>query len=482
MKKLLKTAAVILSILSITACVTTGALSGDEELIASGVKAWNDREPAAAATYWSEIGDAATAEEYTGYITKYEKGVAKLDEADATRLSYESKRSSLSSAALDYFTGIKDSSLYLPGDVCDRGAELASDSVSYLLSKGDISGANKMHDRAVAVYGTSSLLKKAGNEIAFVSDVNGKASALKKSASAADSIKEPYSQIDAYDGVIAEYEKEESLAKSLSTKQGLDNRKGAVNALAALKQGRQNVDVQRESVIRGIAYDFKDKMGEEFARTPSGDSKNMKWSELLDFYNDVKFKIEVTYNELLIFQKKYPKEVGSDIINDINYHKKELEDKIAMINRELANEREIASRGNKVMPILIGLFNPDPSSSAESKKSRPAKFSANKVKGDDYWWGMVSIPSGQMNDLVITMKDSRTVRVYNENTKSGKLIKKNNLKDLVSRSHKVGNSWPVMNAGKQLKSNKYFFQVEKGRTDSYSGEVVVYSSFVTRMR
>ena len=83
---------------------------------------------------------------------------------------------------------------------------------------------------------------------------------------------------------------------------------------------------------------------------------------------------------------------------------------------------------------------------------------------------------------MITLKDNRTVRVFNENTKSGKLIEKNNIQDLVSRSSRVGNSWPVLNAGSQLKGSNYFFEIQKGKTDSYSGEVVVYSSFIVRMR
>ncbi len=64
----------------------------------------------------------------------------------------------------------------------------------------------------------------------------------------------------------------------------------------------------------------------------------------------------------------------------------------------------------------------------------------------------------------------------------GKLIEKNKMKDLVNRGYKVGNSWPVLNAGSQLTSDKYFFEIQKGKTDSYQGEVVVYSSFVVRMR
>jgi len=95
---------------------------------------------------------------------------------------------------------------------------------------------------------------------------------------------------------------------------------------------------------------------------------------------------------------------------------------------------------------------------------------------------MVSIPKGTMNDLVITVNDSRAVRIFAYNTKSGKLVDSKKVVDLVNRGYRVGNSWPVVNAGSQLVSDKYFFEIQQGKTAEYSGEVVVYSSFITRMR
>ena len=208
----------------------------------------------------------------------------------------------------------------------------------------------------------------------------------------------------------------------------------------------------------------------------------MSLEAILAHYQSVQTNIESTYQDLLGFAAKYPNDIGQDIIDDINAQKKDLEAKIAQVNAEIRTAQEIASRGKVVMPLMIGLFNPDPRSTAESKRSRPAKFSAKNAKGNEYWWGMVSIPKGTMNDLVVTLKDNRTVRVFAENTKSGKLIEKNNMKDLVNRSYKVGNSWPVLNAGNTLPTNKYFFEVQKGKTPDYEGEVVVYSSFIVRMR
>ena len=85
-------------------------------------------------------------------------------------------------------------------------------------------------------------------------------------------------------------------------------------------------------------------------------------------------------------------------------------------------------------------------------------------------------------DVDATDSDSRAVRVFGENTKSGRLINRGNLQDLVNRGYRIGNSWPVLNAGAQLPTDKYFFEVQQGKTTAYEGEVVVYDSFVVRMR
>ncbi len=208
----------------------------------------------------------------------------------------------------------------------------------------------------------------------------------------------------------------------------------------------------------------------------------MSLEEMLAHQESVKSNIETVHKEMLSFAGTYPESIGKDILDEIDGQKRDLDLKIAQINNEIRTAKEIASRGKVVMPIMIGLFNPAPSTGDQGKKSRPAVFSASKAKKDEYWWGMVSIPRGEMNDLVITMKDPRTVRVFGENTRSGKLIEKNKMTDMVNRTYKVGNSWPVLNAGGQLPSNKYFFEVQEGKTNEYEGEVVVYSSFIMRMR
>ena len=77
------------------------------------------------------------------------------------------------------------------------------------------------------------------------------------------------------------------------------------------------------------------------------------------------------YNELLAFAAKYNKNVSQEVIDDVKAQKNDLNAKIAQVNREIANKKEIESRGKTVMPLMIGLFNPAPGSTKESQKSRP---------------------------------------------------------------------------------------------------------------
>ena len=99
-----------------------------------------------------------------------------------------------------------------------------------------------------------------------------------------------------------------------------------------------------------------------------------------------------------------------------------------MINNEMDRERN-RGRGQVVMPIMIGLSSAP--STGDQGKSRPAVFSASKAKKMNTGGEWFRFPR-QMNDLVITMKDPRTVRVFGENTQSGKLIEKNKMTDMVN--------------------------------------------------
>lgn len=481
-KKLGVVSAIFILVALFVSCVSTEEGTPDERAIANGVEAWNDREPEAATAYWNDIEAAKVKKQYLNYVTLYNDGVAALNSTDSIKSTNEPKLLSACNKALSSFSAL-DSALKLPEDVCAKGATLSAGRITNLLASEQLTAAKKMYTSSKKVYGDSDDLAVAGKEIDVVGAIISKESDLSDQGNKALAMDSFDDKVAALDSTLDAYSSAEKQANADAANNGISKKSSVTANIKNLKNARQNLSVERESVIRDKAYEYKDRIGAEFARTPdAGKSGKMSLEEILAHYQSVKANIEKIYSELLTFAARYPNDIGQDILDDINAQKKDLEAKIAQVNKEIATAKEIASRGKVVMPLIIGLFNPDPSSTKDSKKSRPAKFSATKVKDDEYWWGMVSIPKGQMNDLVITLKDNRTVRVFSENTKSGKLIEKNKMKNLVNREAKVGNSWPVLNAGGQLKTDKYFFEIQKGKTDSYEGEAVVYSSFVVRMR
>jgi len=483
MKKMLT---VLMAVLAVLFVSCQSSQSGDKDpAVAKGVNAWNRGNPESARAYWQEIEDSAKKKKYLNYITLFNAGNTALNSTDGVKASNEGKLLSSCNTALAKFSAI-DSSLKLPANVCSKGTKLTIGCIDNLLAAGKIADANKMYKTAIKVYGKTKDYDVIAKEVDVCNTISAKRNTLLEQANKANEIENFESRIAAYDAVLDKCTSAEAEVNNLVKNSGVGTTKGVSTYARSFKNVRQNIAIKREGAFRDRVYEYKDRIGAEFARQPdgAGSGKNGAYTntDILNHYNSVSANMDSIYNELLDFASKHNQDVGQDIIDDVAAQKKLLNSKIAQINREIAHEREVASRGKTVMPLMIGLFNPMPGSTAKNKKSRPAKFSATGAKKNEYWWGMVSIPRGQMNDLVITLKDNRTVRVFNENTKSGKLIEKNNLKDLVSRSSRVGNSWPVLNAGSQLKGTNYYFEVQKGKTENYSGEVVVYSSFITRMR
>ncbi|MGI5173956.1 hypothetical protein H0R92_10220 [Treponema sp. OMZ 840] len=478
---------IIISVLAFAAvifmsCATVDEIPPDERALAAGIQAWHEREPADAAVYWNEIQDEKLKKKYLGYIDLYKAGAESLNKTDSIKASNETKLREACNKAIEKFSAI-DPALKLPTEVAEKGAAVSAKCIKSLVTSGKVTAARKMHESATKVFGSSDELAEVHKEIEIVSSLYKKKSNLDSQAESIASVESFEDKVAAYDKVIASYASAEKEINSAAANAGLAKSTALAPNMRVLRKARQDLTVSRAALIRERAYDYKNKINEEFARTPeNAESGKMSLEDILAHHKSIEKNIDVIYQDLLGFASKYPNDIGQDIIDDINAQKKDLEAKIAQVNAEIRTAQEIASRGKVVIPLIIGLFNPDPRSTAESKRSRPAKFSASNVKKDEYWWGMVSIPRGQMNDLVITLKDNRTVRAFAENTKSGKLIEKNKMKDLINRSYKVGNSWPILNAGSQLTSDKYFFEVQKGKTPDYSGEVVVYSSFIVRMR
>lgn len=468
---------------AVVSCVTTGKSgSPDERVVEKGIEVWNKRNPEAARGYWADIEDQKVRKKFLGYIDSFKAGDTALAGVTNGEKQKESTMLAACEKALSSFSSL-DERLMLPARVREEGTKLSEGRMRVLLANGNAARARDIGKKSVQVYGKNDGIAILLKEADVVSDSRVRAAKADKLAQEGRSSEDFAVRLAAFDASLEAYNKAESALGSDASSAGVASGAGVATEHRILRREIQNVSVERDGAIRAQAYHYKDRIGEEFARVPEkGKEGSMSLEELLAHQESVKVNIDSVHKEMLSFAGNYPESIGQDILDEIDGQKRDLELKIAQINNEIRTAKEIASRGKVVMPVMIGLFNPAPSNNDEGKKSRPAVFSAKKAKKVEYWWGMVSIPRGEMNDLVITMKDSRTVRVFGENTRSGKLIKKNDMADMVNRTYKVGNSWPVLNAGGQLPSNKYFFEVQPGKTNDYEGEVVVYSSFIMRMR
>jgi hypothetical protein len=455
----------------------------DEKAIDRGVTAWNDKEPAAAKPYWNAISVKASRDQYVGYVDNYQAGANALAALDAAKnpddgklaAAYEKIRSAC--AALP-------KNLTVPQDTRKRAVAVAETRMRTLINANKLSAAHEIGKSCTAYFGSNDDIESMNSEIDVILASRKREADADAALESARAVEDFDQKIASFEAVAGQYGKAESELSSDASSAKVAKSQGVATEASKLRKKRQDVSIEVEKILRERAYTFKDRIGEEFARQPTGNNTGiLGMEELLKHYQGVKANVDASYKEMKDFAARYPKAIDADMVADIDEQKAELDGVIAKVSKELATAKEIASRGKVAMPLIIGLFNPAPGKDKdEDKKSRPALFNAKDAKKAEYWWGMVSIPAGKMNDLVVTMKDGRTVRVFGENTKSGTLIEKNGMKDLVNRGYKVGDSWPVLNAGKTLPTDKYFFEVQKGATSDYEGEVVIYNSFVSRQR
>jgi hypothetical protein len=374
-------------------------------------------------------------------------------------------------------------SLSLPEETRAEGVAIAEARMRSLINADKLSAAREMGRGAKETFGGSDAISAMAAEIDAITASRARETNADSSLAKARGAADFDARVEGLDAASGAYARAEAALADDAAKGKVAKSPGVAVEAARLRTKRQKVAIEREKMIRDQAYAIKDRIGEEFARAPEKEKVgNMSLEELLAFQESVKANVEAAYNDMVRFAAKYPEAADPAMMEEVDAQKKVLDEKIAQVNAEIRTAKEIESRGKVVMPVMIGLFNPQPGSTAEAKKSRPAVFQASGAKKAEYWWGMVSIPKGVMNDLVVTVNDGRAVRVFTDNTKSGSLIEKNKMKDLVNRGYKVGNSWPVLNAGSQLTTDKYFFEIQQGKTPDYEGEVTVYSSFIMRMR
>ncbi|MBN1834891.1 MAG: hypothetical protein JW820_03510 [Spirochaetales bacterium] len=464
--------------------------TADEEAIAQGTAAWNQKGPATAGPYWQEIEEETLRATYTGYLQSFETGSGYLAEAGSAATGGGSNEAR---ALASYQKGHEllaalPPELKLPPETRESGLEIAEGRMRFLVASDKYSQARELGEAAVGTFGESQAVEAMNAEMDVVTASRKREADADAARTRARQETEFDRKVVALEAAAGVYARAGSRLAEDAAKARVSESRNVAREASRLRRKRQDLAVERERLLRERAYVYRDRIGEEFARVPDNVG-DMSLEEILAHQQSVKAGVEAAYDELQQFAARYPEAADPEFRTEVEQQKKVLDEKIEQVNAEIrvAEEsarraREIASRGKVVMPVMIGLFNPQPGSDAEARKSRPAVLQSRNAEGNEYWWGMVSIPRGTMNDLVITVSDSREVRVFGENTKSGSLIERRNLKDLVNRGYRIGNSWPVLNAGAQLPTDKYFVEIKAGKTPAYEGEIVVYDSFVVRMR
>lgn len=477
-------AAAAIAVLLLASCATLEEqgpkLTPDEKAIAGGVAAWNTKAPSAAGPFWNTIKDEATRTTYTGYLAQYDAGVKSLEDAAAAAPGDEARILASYEKARKAFAAIPEA-LTIPAEVLANGQALAEGRMRALIAADRLAAARDLGKGAVQTFGGTDAIAAMEAEINVILRSRDREADADAALAKVREEKTFDERIAGYEAASAAFTKAETLLADDARRAGATGTPAVTREAARLRKKRQDVAIEREKLLRDQAYALKERIGEEFARVPEK-TGDMTLEEVLAHQESVKANVERAYEEMTRFAERYPKIVDPEMVVEVEEQKKVLDAKIVQVNAEIRTAKEIASRGKVVMPVMIGLFNPQPGSTAEAQKSRPAVFRSTGAKRSEYWWGMVSIANGTMNDLVITVNDNRVVRVFTENTKSGTLIERQNLKDLVNRASRIGNSWPVLNAGSQLTSDKYFFEIQPGKTGSYEGDVVVYRSFITRVR
>jgi hypothetical protein len=465
-------------------CATTpkSSVTPDEKLIAQGQSSWNSKGPESARPYWSELQDGAVRKTYVGYIDTYAELMKGLDDAAAVGIDDQSRFLTAFESAEKTYSSFPGE-LKLPEEAKTKAVRIAADRARALLDAKKPQAARELAQSALSAFGESTeltALEKEAEILIASQKSEGEADAALSKARGRDDF---YAKIGGYQDAIAAYAKAGSSLSENAKGAGATDSKAVAAQSARLEKKGQDARIEMERRLRERQYSFKDRIGEEFAKVPAGDKLgSMSLDEILAYQEGIKANVEKDYQEMKDFGEKFPAVIDKDMLKEVEDQKDALDQRIAQVQAEIRTAKDIASRGKTVMPVMIGLFNPVPGDKKGDQKSRPAVFRGTSRGGSDYWWGMAAIPKGTLNDLVVSVNGDRTVRVFAENTKSGARIGEKGVKDIVNKGYKVGNMWPVLNAGSQLASGNYFFEVQGGKTADYDGEVVIYSSYIARVR
>jgi tetratricopeptide (TPR) repeat protein len=452
-------------------------MKGDPELIDRGVAAWNENEgvPDSAYKFWTHIKAKDTRAQYLAYIDNYKTGIKALEAASALKTdNYDSLLSSYGEINKTNFPqNLKVGKFTVRVKTLrERAEEAAETKVRGLIKEGKLALARETVTAALEIIDPSDrlsgILKEIDAKYAFKKEQEAKARQVETDADTAldtaHNATDQDKKIEAYKLAIAGYENAEALLNDLGQKEPSFAGSSDADRKRLRKKG-QDAGIEMERKIKDYAYALKEKQLEDFARVPDQKDLGALTGDQIVAYNaQTKKKIQGELNTVKDLAVTAPNAVPAADI-------KAMEDNVKRIDKVQVEVKKPAEKGKTIMPVMIGLFNPQ---KQDKEKSRPGIFRSNTAAKSDQWWGMADIPKSTMNDLVVSLNDDRACKIMGQSGSKSQ--------DLVSKDKKFGNNYPVLNAGPQFQDGLYYLDLSKGKTGAYQGEVVIYKAFITRMR
>ncbi len=450
-------------------------MRSDPDLIDRGVAAWNEVGPDSAYKYWSHIKSGESRNQYMAYIDNLKAGMKRADEASAPRTDdLDSLLAAYGELKKVQFPATLKVEKFRARVIvlCGRADDAAEGKVRGLIKEGNLALAREAAVAALEVIDSSdrlaSLLKEIDARYKWKTDTEAKARQAETDADAsleaARKTADQDRKVEAYKLAIAGFANAEALLGDLGQKEAAFAGSSDADRRRLKKKG-QDATIEMGRKVKDYATALKEKQGEDFARVPDQKDLGTMTSDQIVAYNaQTRKKIQAELTTVTGLAVAAPGVVPSEDI-------KAMQDNVVRLDKVQVEVKKPKAKGKTIMPVMIGLFNPQ---KQDKEKSRPGIFRGSMAAKTDQWWGMTDIPRNSMNDLVVSLNDDRACKVMSQDGAK--------TPDLVSRDKKVLNNYPVLNAGPLFPDGLYFLELAKGKTGTYQGEVVIYKAFISRMR
>jgi hypothetical protein len=450
-------------------------MKSDPDLIDRGVAAWNEGGPDAGYKYWARIKSAETRNQYLGYIDNMKAGTKRLDEASALKTDdYDALLSAYGELKKVQFPSTLKVDKFRARVITlrARAEEVAEGKVRALVNAGNLALAKETATAAMDVIDGSDRLAGLVREIdakyAWKAETEAKARQVEADADASlESARKEADQnkkVEAYKRAVAGFANAEALLGDIGQKEVAFAGSSDADRRRLRKKG-QDASIEMNRKIKDYAYALKERQGEDFARVPEQkDLGALSDEQIVAFNAQTRKRLQSELNTVKDLAVTAPEAVPAEAI-------KSMQENVNRMDKVQVEVKKPKEKGKTIMPVMIGLFNPQ---RQDKDKSRPGVFRGSMTAKTDQWWGMTDIPKSAMNDLVVRVDDDRACKVMSQ---SG-----SKTQDLVSRDKKVLNNYPVLNAGPLFQDGLYFLELAKGSTGTYQGEVVIYKAFITRMK